>query len=59
MKVIEYLKDVNAETKNIKWPTKKITMYFTLGVLAISLFFAIYLGLLDYVFTQITSKFII
>lgn len=59
MKVIQYLKDVNAETKNIKWPTKKTTMYFTIGVLAISLFFAIYLGLLDYVFTQITSRFII
>lgn len=59
MKVIEYLKDVNAETKNIKWPTRKVTMYFTIGVLVISLFFAAYLGLLDYVFTQITNRFII
>ncbi len=56
MSIISYLKEVNAETKNIKWPTKKMTMYFSIGVILISLFFAFYIGLLDFVFTEILDR---
>ncbi len=59
MSIISYLKEVNAETKNIQWPTKKVTTYFTVGVILISLIFASYIGLLDYVFVKIVSKVII
>ena len=59
MSILSYLKEVNAETKNIKWPTKKVTSYFTIGVILISLLFAVYIGLSDFVFTEIVNKFIV
>lgn len=59
MSIITYLQEVNAETKNIKWPTKKVTTYFTVGVIMISLLFAAYIGLLDFVFTEIVNRVII
>lgn len=51
-KTIQYFKEVRAEAKNVKWPTRKQTMYFTLAVLIVSLFSAYYLGLFDYLFSQ-------
>jgi len=46
--MIEYLKGVIREFKRIKWPTKKRTIYFTVGVIFISFFFALYMGVLDF-----------
>lgn len=57
--MFKYLKEVNAESKNIKWPTKKVTTYFTIGVLVISVIFAVYIAGLDFVFSEITNRFII
>jgi preprotein translocase SecE subunit len=57
--MLKYLKEVNAESKNIKWPTKKMTTHFTIGVIIISIIFAIYIAGLDFVFSEITNKFII
>jgi len=51
-KTIEYIKEVIAEAHHITWPTRKQTIFFTLAVLAISVFVAYYLGLLDYLFAQ-------
>ena len=50
-KTIEYLKEVKAEAKNVTWPTKQQTMYFTLAVLIVSAFIAYYLGLFDKIFS--------
>lgn len=57
--MFKYLKEVNAESKNIKWPTSKTTTYFTVGVILISIVFAIYIAGLDFVFSEITNRFII
>lgn len=57
--MFKYLKEVNAESKNIKWPTKKVTTYFTAGVIFISIIFAVYIAGLDFVFSEIVNKFII
>ncbi len=51
-KITEFIKEVLAEAKNITWPTRKQAMYFTIAVLAISMFVAYYLGLLDFLFSK-------
>jgi len=51
-KTINYLKEVIAEGKNVTWPTRKQTIYFTVAVLIISVFVAYYLGLLDFLFAE-------
>ena len=57
--MINYLKSVGREFKNIQWPTKKITTLFTIGVIIISLVTIIYLGLLDFVFVDLVDRFLI
>lgn len=51
-KIIEYLKAAVEETKKVAWPTKKETYNYTLLVIFISLGLALFLGLLDLVFTK-------
>jgi preprotein translocase subunit SecE len=51
-KTIEYLKEVRAEAKNVNWPTRKQTLYFTFAVLIVSILIAYYLGLFDYLFSR-------
>ena len=51
-KTIEYFKEVKAEMKNVTWPTRKQTVYFTVAVLLVSGFVAYYLGLFDYLFSR-------
>ncbi len=43
----QYLREVRAEFDKITWPNKKETISMTIAVLAISVFFAVYLGLVD------------
>jgi preprotein translocase SecE subunit len=49
-KTKEYIKEVIAEAKNVTWPTRKQTIYFTISVLAVSVVVAYYLGFLDFLF---------
>ena len=51
-KTTDYIKEVIAESKQVTWPTRKQALYFTIAVLAISLFVAYYLGLLDFLFSK-------
>ena len=51
-KIINYVRESAAELKKVTWPTKKETYNYTLLVIAISLGVAIFLGILDYIFTQ-------
>ena len=51
-KITEYFKEVVAESKHVTWPTRKQTLYFTIAVLAISIFVAYYLGALDFLFSR-------
>jgi len=57
-KIIAYLKEVRAEMKNITWPTRKQTIFYTVAVLVISVLIAYYLGLLDFVFSKGLSQII-
>jgi len=51
-KITNYIKDVIAETKNVTWPTRNQTVFYTVAVLIISIVVAYYLGLLDYLFSR-------
>lgn len=51
-KITTYFKESAAELKKVTWPTKKETYNYTILVIGISLGVAIFLGLLDYIFTQ-------
>lgn len=51
-KTKDFIKEVIAEGKNVHWPTRKQTIFFTTAVLVVSAIIAYYLGLLDFLFGQ-------
>ncbi|MFA6995071.1 MAG: preprotein translocase subunit SecE [Patescibacteria group bacterium] len=51
-KITNYIQESIAEMKKVTWPTKKETYNYTVLVIGISLGVAIFLGILDYIFTQ-------
>jgi len=50
-----YLKATAAEMKQVKWPTRKQALFYTLLVIVISVFTALYAGAFDYVFGEIIN----
>ncbi len=50
-KLTSYIQESIAEMKKVTWPTKKETRNYTILVIAISIGVALFLGLLDYIFT--------
>lgn len=42
-----FLKEVRVEMAKVSWPTRKQTVLYTLVVIGLSLFLAVFLGLLD------------
>lgn len=51
-KLINYIKASIEEMKKVTWPTRKETYNYTLMVIFISLGVAMFLGLLDVIFTN-------
>ena len=51
-KLAEYLKGSVEEMKKVTWPTKKETKNYTMLVIGISIGTAVFLGLLDFVFSK-------
>jgi preprotein translocase SecE subunit len=58
-KLINYLKETRVEMKHVNWPTKKMTINFTLLVIAISFAVALYLGFFDKFFSYLLNTFIL
>ena len=58
-KLITYLKEVKLEIRKVNWPTREQTIRYTLIVLGISATVAIFLGGLDFLFTQLLDKFVL
>ena len=56
MSFIQYLKDTKAELSHVSWPSKRQTAIYTALVIVVSFFTAIYLGVFDYLFTNILTK---
>jgi preprotein translocase subunit SecE len=51
-KIITYLKASIEEMKKVTWPTKKETYNYTLLVIFISVGIALFLGVLDIIFSR-------
>ncbi len=56
MKPITYLKEVKNEMKHVSWPTRKQALIFTVITVVIALLTSVYLGALDFVFTEIVGE---
>jgi preprotein translocase subunit SecE len=50
-KLTNYIKGSIEEMKKVTWPTKKETIHYTFLIIGISLGVALFLGLLDYIFS--------
>lgn len=59
MKLTDYIKEIKGEMKHVSWPTKIQSTWFTILVVAISLFVAFFLGFFDFIFSLGIEKFII
>jgi len=58
-KIITFFKEVKVELAKVSWPTRKQTVVYTLVVIGISLFMAVFLGLLDFGYKFIIDKFLL
>ncbi|MGB9847879.1 MAG: preprotein translocase subunit SecE [Minisyncoccia bacterium] len=54
-----YIKEVKNEFKHVNWLTKNQAIKYTLIVIGLSLIMAMFLGLCDFLFTGILSRFIL
>jgi len=51
-KIVEYLKGSYQEMKKVTWPTKKEAQNYTVLVIGISIAVAVFLGAVDYIFSE-------
>lgn len=51
--IITYLRETRAELKKVSWPTRQEALNLTYIVLGVTLAFAVFLGILDWVFSQL------
>jgi len=49
LRLKQYFKDSFLELKKVNWPSKKETLRTTFSVIILSLFVALFLGLIDYI----------
>ena len=51
--IVNFFKELKAETKRITWPSKQDTKKATYAVASFTLLFVLYVGLLDYGFNNL------
>ena len=54
-KVIRYFQDTRDELRKVTWPTREETTRLTMIVLGTTVAFAVFLGLLDFVFQRLAG----
>lgn len=54
--MLNYFREVRAEMKHVSWPSRRLTVVYTVVVVLVSLAVAVYLGLLDYVFSAVIKQ---
>ena len=57
-KLVDFLKEARAELKKVTFMDRKTTARAALAVVVVSLFFALYLGLVDLGFSKIVAHFL-
>jgi len=55
MNLAAYFKDTLEELKQVTWPTRQATIKLTIIVIGISLGVAVYIGSLDFLFTNLLT----
>ena len=55
---VNYLRETKAELSNVKWPTRKQAVIYTVLVIAISGLVSLFLGAFDFVFTTALNWFL-
>jgi len=55
MNPLAYIKDTISELKKVTWPTRQATLKLTGIVIGISAIVAVYVGGLDYLFTNLLT----
>lgn len=55
MNLASYLKSTLIELKQVRWPSRQETVKLTFIVIGISVFVGVYVGGLDFLFTNILS----
>jgi preprotein translocase SecE subunit len=58
MNPIQFFKEVRAELKHVKWPTRKMVIASAVAVILISIVVAIYLSGLDLTLQKLLAKFV-
>jgi len=53
--IVKYFKETRAELRKVTWPTREETKNLTLIIVVVTVGMAIFLGLLDYIFQQVSS----
>ncbi len=58
-KIFSFIKESKEELKKVTWPTRQRTINYTITVVVISLLVALFLGVLDMIFSMLMENFII
>ena len=58
-KIKNFFKEVITEAKKVDWPSRAVTLRYTIIVIVISGSVALFLGLLDYIFLKGLGFFIL
>jgi preprotein translocase subunit SecE len=49
--MFNFLREVKGEMKHVNWPSRKQAVMYSLLVVVLSIFVAIYVGVFDHIFT--------
>lgn len=58
MNVLTYLKEVRIELAKVSWPTRDESIHLTMIIIGASLLVGLYVGGLDYLFTNLLGLFL-
>jgi len=58
-RIVLFLKESRQELQRVNWPTRQETVRLTIIVVGVSLFTAVFLGLVDFALAAILEKFLI
>lgn len=57
-RIVQYFKETRAELRKVTWPTRQEALNLTGIVLAVTVFMAALLGLLDFLFAKLFALFL-
>jgi preprotein translocase subunit SecE len=55
-KIFTFIKESREELKKVDWPSRKKTVKYTIIVIQVSLAVALFLGVLDLIFSSLIEK---